>query len=189
MNEKNGAGPGRPRQRRRAAVRAAVLAGTALLAVACSGGGSGQPGAGSGPAGLTVQKMDSFAGCMRGHGVPDFYFSHQAGTPSPDGGVVLSFGGYQVTGVNPQSAQFQQAMKSCRHMLGIHPPSQAVQHEQFVQMLKAAACMRSHGYPGWPDPSTGPNGQGIMVPGPPAGVDINSPQLQAAAKACGEGLP
>ncbi len=103
--------------------------------------------------------------------------------------MVLSFLGYEVTGVNPQSPQFQSAMNSCRHVLGIHPPSQAVQHRQFVQSLKAAACMRSHGYPDWPDPSTGPNGQGIMVPGPPADVDVNSPQFQAAAKACGEGLP
>jgi len=74
-------------------------------------------------------------------------------------------------------------------VLGIRPPSQAVEHKQFVQLLKQAACMRSHGYPDWPDPSMGPNGQGIMDPGPPPGVDTNSPRLQAAAKACGESLP
>jgi hypothetical protein len=168
-------------------VLSAVLAGVALLAAACSGSGNG--GASSGQGGITVQKIDSFAACMRGHGVANFYLSPRSGTPSPNGQLVLSILGYQVTGVNPQTQQFQSGMKACRHVLGIRPPSQAVEHKQFVQLLKQAACMRSHGYPDWPDPSMGPNGQGIMDPGPPPGVDTNSPRLQAAAKACGESLP
>jgi hypothetical protein len=193
MKSKTGVGadPGRPRPRgRQAAVLAAVLAGVALPAVACSGGGSANGGASSGPGGVTVQKIDSFAACMRSHGVANFYLSPRSGTPSPSSSqLVLNFLGYQVTGVNPQTLQFQSAMKACRHVLGIRPPSAAVEHKQFVQLLKEAACMRSHGYPDWPDPSMGPNGQGIMDPGPPPGVDTNSPRLQAAAKACGEGLP
>ena len=189
MKSKTGADAGRPRsRRRRAGVLAAVLAGVTLLAAACSGGGSPNAGSGSGPGGVTAAKMDSFAACMRSHGVANFYFSHSTGTPGPDGPPVLSFLGYQVTGVNPQTLQFQSAMKACRHVLGIRPPSQAVEHKQFVQLLKEAACMRSHGYPDWPDPSMGPNGQGIIDPGPPPGVDTNSPRLQAAAKACGESL-
>lgn len=190
MNENTGAGPGRPRRgvRARTVRPGAVLAAITVLAAACGGGGSSGAGSSSG-SGVTVQKIDSFAACMRGHGVPDFYLSHPTGTPSPNGPPVLSILGYQVTGINPQTAQFQSAMKSCRHVLGIPPPSPGMEHKQFVQLLKAAACMRSHGYPDWPDPSIGPNGQGIMDPGPPAGVNIKSPRLQAAAKACGEGLP
>lgn len=184
-----GADPGRPRpRRRRAGVLAAILAGVALLAAACGGSGTPNAGASSGPGAITVQKIDSFAACMRSHGVANFYLSPRSGTPSPNGPPVLSFLGYQVTGVNPQTSQFQSAMKACRHVLGISPPSTAVQHKQFVQLLKSAACMRSHGYPDWPDPSLGPNGQGIMDPGPPPGVDVNSPRLQAAAKACGESV-
>jgi hypothetical protein len=190
MRSKTGADPGRPRPRgQRAGALAATLAGVALLAAACSGSGSPSAGASSGPGAVTVQKMDSYAACMRSHGVANFYFSQRTATPSPNGSPVLSILGYQVTGVNPQSAQFQSGMKACFHLLGIRPPSQAVQHKQFVQLLKEAACMRSHGYPDWPDPSLGPNGQGIMDPGPPSGVDVNSPQLQAAAKTCGESLP
>jgi hypothetical protein len=192
MKPKNAAGadPGRPWPRaRRACVLAAGLAGVAPLAAACTGGGSSQGGSGGGPGGVTVQKIDSFAACMRSHGVANFYLSHSTGSSSSNGAPVLSILGYQVTGVNPQTSQFQSAMKACRHVLGIHPPSQAVEHKQFVQLLKEAACMRSHGYPDWPDPSMGPNGQGIMDPGPPPGVDTNSPRLQAVAKACGEGLP
>ena len=192
MKSKTGAGanPGRPRpRRRRAGGLAAVLAGVVLLAAACSGSGAPNAGASSGPGGITVQKIDSFAACMRGHGVANFYLSPRSGTRSPSSSQpVLSILGYQVTGVNPQTLQFQSAMKACRHVLGIKPPSTAVQHQQFVQLLKSAACMRSHGYPEWPDPSLGPNGQGIMDPGPPPGLDVNSPRVQAAAKACGEPL-
>jgi hypothetical protein len=42
--------------------------------------------------------------------------------------------------------------------------------------------MRSHGYPGWPDPVI----QNGLIPNVvPAGIDLNSPQFQAAAKTCG----
>lgn len=175
--------PARPRVR---AVFAAAAAAVALLAVACSGG-AGNPGTGSGPGGITAQKMDSFAACMRGHGVLNFYPSPKGSSPSPAStGVVLSIVGYQVT-VNPQTPQFQSGMKACHHILGLRPPSQAVVHKQFVQALKQTACMRSHGYPGWQDPSEGSDGQGLMVPGPPPGVDTSSPQFLKAAKTCGVG--
>ncbi|HEY3954707.1 MAG TPA: hypothetical protein VGM53_15145 [Streptosporangiaceae bacterium] len=167
---------------------ASVVTVVALLAAGCGGGG-GNAGTSSGPGGVTVQKIDSFAACMRGHGVLNFYLSPRSAEPSPSSSqMVLSILGYQVAGVNPQTAQFQSAMKSCRNVLGLKPPSQAMQHKQFEQALKQAACMRSHGYPDWPDPSEGPNGQGIMIPGPPSNVDPNSPQVQKAAKACGVGL-
>jgi hypothetical protein len=164
----------------------AAITAITLLAAGC--GGSAKPAASSSPGPFSVQKMDSFAACMRGHGVLNFYFSAKSSIPDSDG-MVLSFGGFQVTGVNPQTAQFQSAMKTCRHILGIRPPSQAVQRKQFEQALKQAACMRTHGYPSWPDPSVGPNGQGLMFGGPPAGVDTNSPQFLRAAKACGVGAP
>jgi hypothetical protein len=172
-----------------AGLLAAALAGAVLLTAGC-GGGTANAGASNGPGGVTVQKVDSFAACMRGHGVPNFYLSPKTAEPDPSSSqLVLSILGYQVTGINPQTQQFQSAMKACRHILGIHPPSQAVQHKQFVQALKQAACMRSHGYPDWPDPQMGPNGQGIMIPAPPGNVNPNSPQVQKAAKACRMGLP
>jgi len=61
------------------------------------------------------------------------------------------------------------------------PPDLSVALGQFVQ------CMRSHGYPTWPDPSD-QNGYNTQ-PLPPANIDTSSPQLQAAAKACGMFLP
>jgi len=100
---------------------------------------------------------------------------------------VVTIGGWWFTGANPRSAQFQSAMKSCQHLLGMKPPSQATQHKQFVQALRSAACMRSHGYPNWADPKM--SGQGVMIPAPPAGVDTSTPQYQKAAKTCGVSGP
>jgi hypothetical protein len=170
---------------------AAAVAAVGLLAAGCSG--AAKPGAGSSPGGLTVQTMDSFAACMRGHGVAGFYFSARGSTPSSGGnGAVLSFpAGYTVTGVNGQTAQYQSAIKACRHIIeqDLQLPPVAGQEKQLEELVKAAACMRSHGYPGYADPSLAPDplfgGQAIFNPGPPAGVDTSSPQYLKAAKACG----
>ncbi|HEY3954706.1 MAG TPA: hypothetical protein VGM53_15140 [Streptosporangiaceae bacterium] len=50
------------------------------------------------------------------------------------------------------------------------------------RLIEAAARMRTHGYPGWPDPIL-QNGQ--VNPGNPANVGTSSPQFQKAAKVCG----
>jgi hypothetical protein len=46
-----------------------------------------------------------FAVCMRSHGVPKF--------PDPK----TSNGGFMITGINPNSPQFQSAMQSCRSLM------------------------------------------------------------------------
>lgn len=167
----------------RHAAAVAALAGAVLLAAACSGGGShpsGSPTPGQG----SVQQMDRFAQCMRSHGEPNFYFSNPQSTPNPSA-TVLTFMGYQVIGVDPQTAQFASAMKSCKHLLpggGPRPVSQ----QQLNSMVKSAACMRAHGFPDYPDPQRGANG-GVEELPLPSDIDTSSPQFLAAQKACGEG--
>lgn len=51
--------------------------------------------------------------------------------------------------------------------------------------VRFADCMRSHGVPSFPDPSTGR--RAAVVPGP--GLDPRSPAFQAAQKACGGFAP
>jgi hypothetical protein len=201
VREKPAAGPVSParngapvtglRPRRGIAVEAVgpavTLIAVALLVAGC-GGDAARPGASTSHGGQGVQRLDAFAACMRGHGVPNFYFSRRGSTPSPAStGAVLPVGQYQVDNVNPQSPQFQSALKTCLRIFGIHRSSLSVQHGQLVQALKSSACMRTHGYPGWPDPLTGPDG--ITNPSPPADVDTSSPQFQKAAAICGVGLP
>jgi len=61
--------------------------------------------------------------------------------------------------------------------LGLTPAQQA-QHQR--QNLEFAACMRRHGFPNFPDGWSGNVGQLIS-----AGIDPNSPRLNAALTKCG----
>ena len=185
---------GRPRPGRRAAalvpaalVRAAlvpaVLAGTMLLVSAC-GGGSPAAAPSAHPGQLTAQTMNVFAQCMRGHGVPDFYFSRTGSTAAAGLTSVIQLGQW-VAPANPSSPQFQSAMTACQHLLPMRPPTAAQLQQQLRREVQAAACMRAHGYPDYPDPSAQ---DGHMVrPQLPTDIDTSSPQFLAALKTCNGG--
>jgi hypothetical protein len=187
----------------------AVLAGAVLLVAGC-GGSSSSPGVahlgsstssadpGSGgssspeneSSASAQQKMVAFSQCMRTHGVPEF--------PEPSEGHLLihsSDHNGHVTGVNPQSAQFQAATKACAKLApkGGKPPSPAEQAKLQEKALQFAQCMRTHGVPSFPDPefSRG-GGVGIHIGGKkngPSRIDPSSPQFQAAQKACQSIMP
>jgi hypothetical protein len=162
----------------RAATVAAALAATALLAAAC-GGGPRSPGSGSDQ--NVAAAVARFASCIRNHGVPGFYFTHQNVNPSapPDGAVIDVGGGY--TFVFASTLAFNAAAETCQHLapfLRLTPPRET--RHQFLQALMSAECMRSHGYPDWPDKTK----HGWLVP---VGIDTNSTQFQTAAKTCGLG--
>ncbi len=112
-----------------------------------SGGGSSSPESESSAS--AQQKMIAFSHCMRTHGVPEF--------PEPSEGHVLihsSDHNGHVTGVNPQSAQFQAASKACAKLSpkGGKPPSPAEQAKSQEKALQFSQCMRTHGVPSFPDP-------------------------------------
>jgi hypothetical protein len=164
---------------------AAALALIPLLAAGCS---SGAP-PGSSGASYTTDPSVALARlvqCLHAHGEQGVYLSHRPANPKP-GYTLIVYHGFAVQGADPGSARFAAATQACHHLLpqGI-PASGTGQHREFLQGVKAAQCMRSHGYPAWPDPSdqNGSNAQAI-----PTGIDMNSPQYQAAAKACGVSLP
>ena len=164
----------------------AGLAGIALLAAAWS---SGSPSARSGasPSADLSAALGKLVQCLHAHGERGVYLSHAPASPNP-GSTLLIFHGFAIQGADPGSAQFGPAMQACQHLLPHGtPPSAAELHQEFIQGLKAARCMRSHGYPTWPDPTDqyGYNTQLL----PPANIDTSSRQLQAAAKACGMFLP
>ena len=71
------------------------------------------------------------------------------------------------------NAQFQTAQKACQHLLPFGNAQGTETHQEFLNALKSAACMRSHGYPNWPDPN--PNVAGVSVP---TGVDTKSTQFR-----------
>jgi hypothetical protein len=158
-----------------------MLAGTALLAAGC-GGGPHPAGAGAATRANLSAQLDAYASCVRRHGVPDFYISRAGSTPPAPGSIREGASGWVVPPDPSPSAQ-----KACQHLLPRHNlPTAGELHQQFVQALKTARCMRSHGYPNWPDPTEQNGGVPNFIPAS-AGIDVNSRQFQAAAKTCGAG--
>jgi hypothetical protein len=160
--------------------RAAALAGlalTVLLATACSR--AHPAGSGASPAQGNVQRLDTFAACMRGHGVLNFYLSNSPQTSNTSS--ELSIMGHYVPNVNPRTAQFGAAMKACKHLLpGGGPPP--LTKKQIDSLVKFAACMRAHGYPDYPDPVI-QNG-GVDEKPLPSNIDTNSARFLAAEQTC-----
>jgi hypothetical protein len=170
---------------------AAVLAVAALAwpATACSGSPSAASQGGSSNAAVAASSPAvSYSHCMRSHGVPNF--------PDPGSGGSLPKGTAQQFGVS--SAQLQAAELACQHVLPaagdlltaaslqqcylthVCPPS--LVRQALSAGRKFAQCMRSHGVPNWPDPTSeaggGPPQFYIRVSRPP------SPPVGAAIGAC-----
>jgi len=150
-----------------------------------TGNGSG-PSAGSGPVAVSGSHQIfgipggneadalAFAKCMRSHGVPNF--------PDPN-----AQGAIQASGLDAGSSTFQGAANDCRHLLpNGGQPTPAEQATALAQALKFSQCMRTHGISDFPDPQSHAGG-GISISlkgGPGSDLRPNSPQFQAAQKAC-----
>jgi hypothetical protein len=162
---------------------AAVMAGLAGAALLAACGSSHAPAAqATSPGQLTVQQVDAYAQCMRSHGITNFNIS-PPDTPSENGDVNISFGNYGVVvGVDTGSSQYQSAESACQHLLPhmVPPPLTTADLRRDDRF---AACIRAHGIPNFPDPEVR---NGHVVPNPfPSGIDVSSPQFQAAVKTCG----
>jgi hypothetical protein len=179
----------RPRPVRSRLLRAACTAAGVVaisLPVAACGSGSGGPGvAGAGsttanaanrsPSGSTKTGALAYSRCMRTHGVPEF--------PDPNSNGEISVAGAPGSALDPNSPQWKAAQQACQSLMP--GPSPAQQHQQRAGALKFAHCMRAHGIP-MPDPPSqnGPTTQSNSSGGNTTGPDPNSPQFQAAQKAC-----
>jgi hypothetical protein len=142
---------------------------TASQAPGGAQGSGNQGGSQLGSGGLTV----AFSACMRSHGEPKF--------PDPNSqGVVSSL--IQL-GIDPNSPQFQAAQKACAHLAnGPAPNGQQSQAQNMAAALKFASCMRSHGFPNFPDP----NSNGAITGNSSDGINPASPQYQSAQKTCSQ---
>jgi hypothetical protein len=114
---------------------------------------------------------------MRAHGIADFP------DPASNGQINVDFahGGKDGTpassGIDRMSPQYISADRTCRPLLpgGVPTPAQA--QEALARGLKFAQCMRSHGVPSYPDP-TSANVVHLL------GVDPSSPRFLRAQKEC-----
>ena len=183
--------------RRRRLPRVPVTAGTVLavgIALAGCGGGSSSPGVahlststsgGSAASGggssspessaSTQQKMVAYAQCMRTHGVPSF--------PDP----TSSAGNTKEAAVRAfkdlSNSQVVAAQTTCQRL---QPnggrPSQAQIAQHLSDLLAFARCMRTHGLPNFPDPTS--SGQVTHEMLAKAGVDVHQPGVLQDADAC-----
>jgi hypothetical protein len=112
---------------------------------------------------------------MRAHGLTNF--------PDPDanGGIVITGG--PDSGLDKDSAQFKAALEACKQFQPTAGPG-APQQVDRDSLVKYAKCMRDNGIAKFPDPDPG---AGIKLD--PSVVDPNSPQFQAADKACAKYKP
>jgi hypothetical protein len=175
---------------RRAAFHALALGGIvglSLLVSACGGHSSGANVAQISSTSSTttstevtgkskLEAMVAFSACMRKHGVATF--------PDPDASGGIAF-------PRDSSPQFKAADRTCQKLLPNGGElTQQEQASNLRKMLAYAGCMREHGVPKFPDPFVAADG----VPdfpdiGPSTGVNLSSPQVKAAQKACHTLLP
>jgi len=178
-------GVNRQRVAFRGVALAAGLAGLALLAGGCGGsktpsvaslGSTHSTTSSSASAPLSPQKQialeERFAACIDAHG----------------GKTKVLPGGGIVSDVTPEtSARLAAAQAICRKLVpmgSLSVPTQAQNARILAQMVKLAECMRAHGEPKFPDPTS----NGIRI-SPGSGIDPNSPQFQAAQRACAKDSP
>jgi hypothetical protein len=142
--------------------------------------GGGESHSSIGIAGVTGATALKFAACVRSHGVPSF--------PDP-----TAQGTFNFTGDLNRTPQFQSATQTCSRLLhvGGGTPSPAQQAKALASLLKFSECMRSHGVPSFPDPTTSPGGGvGLSLHAQPgSGLDPNSPVFEDAQRACQSLMP
>ena len=147
----------------------AALAGLGMGLAACGGGSpranSNSPGSPASNSSASVQvELLKFSECVRSHGDPDF----------PD----MTVGQPPSDPSNFNTPQFQAAKEACQKYLPGESPTPAQKATAQAETVKFAECMRSHGEPDFPDPTS--NGQFNV----PQSLESNSPQFQAAEKVC-----
>jgi hypothetical protein len=113
----------------------------------------------------------SFADCMRSHGVPNF----------PDSPYEQK---HLLSASSAQAPAVQSALAACSHLLahGGQSQSPAPSQAQAGEGLAFARCLRGHGFPRFPDPtSTGQLTHQMLAA---AGIDLHQPAVVQAADAC-----
>ena len=160
---------------------------TGALATAC--GGSSSPGVASLGSTTTTRTSSTgtgtpskahglvaFSACMRSHGVPNFPEPQTTGS-----GVRLN-----LTPAIANSPKFKSAMKHCRSLLPNGGVGPTITPADKADYLKGVACMRSHGYPNFPDPTFSNNQVRFVVP---ANIDQNSPKFKQVVATCEHLVP
>jgi hypothetical protein len=153
-----------------------ATAGLALLTAACGDNSSSHPPSAS----AQENGQLAFSRCLRSHGVPNF----------PDPGAPVP------SDLNQSSPAFAAALQACRRLNPkLVPPASHPSTGQRAEALRFAQCVRTHGYPGFPDPVPNLPGPGsgtvlgafnvYFVLGPSTGIQPHSAAFLHTATRCG----
>jgi hypothetical protein len=153
-----------------------AAAGITIALGACgSSGHSPSTAAGGRQTQARTEAAFRFARCMRSHGV--------AGFPDPTTRAFkLSL---TPQSGNARSPAFRAAVTACRHLLpdgGPGTESPARRQARLAAALAFAGCVRAHGFPNFPDPTT--SGQLTPQMVTEAGINLHQPAVLHAADAC-----
>lgn len=162
--------------------RSQLLAAAIAVGAVLAGCGSNSPSSSSSgghPSQAQIQQDQQdavrFVQCLRSHGVtnvPD---------PTPTSGRAFKSA---ISG-DEQSPAFQSAYAACHHLLpGGGPSSQSAAQTQAntAALLAFARCLRSHGFPNFPDPTSGGQITHQMIAN--AGINLHQPAVLQAGDAC-----
>jgi len=134
-----------------------------------SGGGSSSPESSA----STQQKIVAYGQCMRTHGVPNFPDSGSGGSKEA---VVRAL-------KEVSNSQADAAQTACQRLQpGGGQPNQAQLAQHLSDLLAFARCMRTHGIPNFPDPTS--SGQVTHEMLANAGINVHQPAVLQGADAC-----
>jgi hypothetical protein len=148
-----------------------------------SQGGSSSAGSSQGGSASPDSQAVAYAACMREHGVPNFP-DPQISTSGNEVKVAV-----RVTPGITSNPKFDSAQQACSKLLPGGGPGPGSNHQistqEQSQYLKAAACIRSHGIPNFPDPTFSGGGVHVSL----KGIDPHSPRVRKAEEACQSLIP
>jgi hypothetical protein len=158
------------------------MAGVGLLAAACSDGTASTTATSAAQGSTATDNADEipYTQCMRAHGLPNFPDPNTQGKPFDAQNLGQA-------DIDPDSPQFQTASTTCAHLLV--PPSPAQVAQQTSEMVRYAACMRAHGVPDFPDPSTTANGGASLELTPSIVDSLDFLPAEQACHSVDPGLP
>jgi len=161
----------------RTAVITVMAAAAALLATACGSSPSSTQSAAGAAANSTTAV--AYAQCVRAHGIPDFPDPDSSGDIPKDAILQLKV----------SQSLLESATGACANLNPHQPPSAAQERQQMAAYVTFAQCMRSHGLPKFPDPTTDSGRAEFVISVSQDGFDPHSPQVLAKARACQHVLP
>ena len=165
-------------RRTRTAAIITALGGAGLLVAACGGSPSSAGGSHHGGGSASSASGIAYSQCMRAHGVPNFP-DLGSGRQIPKAVIVAAL--RQVS-----DSVARRASDACASLYPRQQTSQPLTAQQQQDYLRAAACIRSHGFPGFPDPTF--SGGSVHFNVPP-GMNTTSPQAVQAVQACRHFIP